>query len=529
MLGWERGPFFISPLLGVLSLLLLYLIGMRLGLSLAYAFAGAAILAINPTFIFMALQPMSDVTALFWGLALIWAGLRSREDDRWAALAGAAFGVAFLTRPTNILLLAPLACCLRLKPKPLLYFVLGGLPLAAIFFGYNYAAYGHPLQTGYGSINLQDEFTTSDYGARFKHYTYWVAMTLGPWMLLGWLGAAANRLLEFRYRALLITWFGTFLFFYCSYRFYEDWWYTRFLLPGYPGLILGALLTAQWLIGTWGKERPLARWIVGFILLVATLGFADHYNRKFVVFRTGRDQDIHRDSCRWADTSLPGQAIIVSGEMSGALKFYTQRLILRWDMVRPDLWPTVKSRIQEKRYEFYALLMPHELELAQQRVPGEWKELGQMRHISLWHINPLEKAPPRVHYLSGFSGLERNGEGASWRWMSDEGVVQLENTGQPMRLRIVGDAPLDSLPRPGTFKISLNGVQLDQTTLKENPLQKEFVISPAQQGTENWSELRISTDQVFIPGQRDPNSSDQRRLGFSLTKLTWEVESVPPK
>jgi len=529
VLGWERGPFFISPLMGIFSLLLLYLVGMRLGLSRAYAFAGAVILAINPTFIFMALQPMSDVTALFWGLVLVWTGLRSREDDRWAALAGAAFGVAFLVRPTNILLLAPLACCLRLKPKPLLFFVLGGLPLAAIFFGYNYAAYGHPLQTGYGSINLQNEFTTTDYAARFRHYTYWVAVTLSPWLLLGWLAATANHLLKIRHRALLISWFGAFLLFYCSYRFYEDWWYTRFLLPGYPGLILGALLNAKWLIGAWKKESRQLRWVVGFILLVATLGFADHYNRKFQVFRTGRDQDIHKDSCRWADASLPAQAILVSGEMSGALKFYTRRLILRWDMVRPDLWTTVKSQIQGKGYEFYALLMPHELELAQQNVPGEWKELGQMRHLSLWHVNPLEKAPPRIHYLSGFSGLEGDRAGTSWRWMSDEGVVQLENTGQAMRLRIVGDAPLDSLPHPGTFKISLNGALLDQTTLQKNPLQKEFLISPAQQGEGKWSELRIGTDQVFIPGQKNPQSSDQRRLGFSLVRLTWEAESAQPK
>lgn len=152
-----------------------------------------------------------------------------------------------------------------------------------------------------------------------------------------------------------------------------------------------------------------------------------------------------------------------------------------------------------------------------------------MRHLSLWHVNPLEKAPPRIHYLSGFSGLEGDRAGTSWRWMSDEGVVQLENTGQAMRLRIVGDAPLDSLPHPGTFKISLNGALLDQTTLQKNPLQKEFLISPAQQGEGKWSELRIGTDQVFIPGQKNPQSSDQRRLGFSLVRLTWEAESAQPK
>jgi hypothetical protein len=526
ILGWRNGPFIISPLMGTLSLLFLYLIGRRLGLSRAFAFAGAMVLALNPTFLFMASQPMSDVTALFWSLALVWAGLRSQDDDRWAGLAGAAFGMAFLVRPTNILLLVPLAFCLRLKPKALFYFVLGGLPLAAIFCGYNYAAYGHPLRTGYGSINLQDELGISGYSMRFKHYIYWIALTMSPVLLAGWLGAAANRLLKWRERALLIAWFSIFLIFYSSYNIYEDWWYTRFLLPGYPGLVLGACMTAQWLLGTWVKERRYVRWAAGIALLAMALSFPLHYDRKFEVLDYGKGESIHADSSRWADARVPARAVIVTSEMSGALKFYTHQLILRWDMIPPELWPSVKSRIQEKGYEFYALLMHHELEDAQRRVPGEWREQGQMRHLSLWHINPLDKAPPAIKYEQGFSGLERAGDGASWHWMSDEGVLQLENTGQPMRLRIEGNAPLDSLPRPGTFKISLNGVLLDQTTMKKNPLQKEFIISPAQQGEGKWSELRISTDQIFVPSQLNPASGDQRRLGFSLSKLTWEELSA---
>ena len=144
LLGWRYGPFVINPLLGTLSLLLIYLVGRQLGLPRAYAVAGAAILAVNPTFVFMASQPMSDALAMFWGLVLISAALRARVNDKWALLAGAAFGVAFLVRPTNVLLLLPLAFCLPLKPRTLLLFGLGGLPLAVVFGIYNYAAFGNP-------------------------------------------------------------------------------------------------------------------------------------------------------------------------------------------------------------------------------------------------------------------------------------------------------------------------------------------------------------------------------------------------
>jgi 4-amino-4-deoxy-L-arabinose transferase-like glycosyltransferase len=522
ILGWQSGPYLVSPLLGTLGLLFLYLIGLQLGLSRAFAFAGALILAANPTFIFMALQPMSDVTALFWALVMVWAGLRSRQNDKWALLAGAAFGVAFLVRPTNVLLLAPLAFCLRLKPKVILLFMLGGLPLAAIFFAYNFAAFGNLLQTGYGAISLQEFVTTSGLTTRFKHYLFWVMMTMSPLLLVGWAGVAADRRVEWRDRALLIAWFGVFIIFYACYSVYDAWWYTRFLLPAYPALILGALLTTRDLPAVFPETHRRLRLAAGLALLAVALGFAWHYDRVFEVFRVGKEQAIHAESSRWAGARLPAQSVVVASEMSGALKFYTDHLILRWDWVPPEAWPLLKNRVQERGYQFYALLMPHEVDKAQQRVPGIWSEQGRLRNITLWRIKPLDKAPPSLNYVSGFFDPEQDEQGRRWRWMSDEGVVELENTGRTMRLLIEGDVPVNVLPRPVTIRIVLNGQVLAQVEAKEAAFRKELIITPAQQGSGKLSELQLGTNQVFVPSQLDPRNSDQRRLGFSLTKLTWE-------
>ena len=51
--------------------------------------------------------------------------------------------------------------------------------------------------------------------------------------------------------------------------------------------------------------------------------------------------------------------------------------------------------------------------------------------------------------------------------MSDEGVVQLQNTGQEMRLLVEGDVPIDSLPRPSTIKFIFNGALLAEVTARE--------------------------------------------------------------
>jgi hypothetical protein len=83
---------------------------------------------------------------------------------------------------------------------------------------------------------------------------------------------------------------------------------------------------------------------------------------------------------------LPGQSLVVSMQMSGALKFYTRRLVVRWDAVKPDQWRPLKERATERGYQWYALLQPHEVEEAQRRLPGKWVQIGRLRHISLWRI-----------------------------------------------------------------------------------------------------------------------------------------------
>ncbi len=389
--GWNYGPFLVSPSAALLSLILIYLVGLELGLSRGFAIAGAMILAANPTFLFMALSPMSDVAATLWSLVAIWASLRSSKRDGWAALAGAAFGMAFLVRPVSLLLLIPLLFSLRLKPKTILCFVLGGLPLAAIFFAYNFTAYGHPLRTGYALIGLHTALTTAGFGVRFSHYAYWLAMTLSPLVLLGWLGVAANWRVHWRVRALLIAWFGAFLIFYACYDVYEAWWYTRFLLPAYPAIILGALLTARDVVDVL-KARIAKHYRAAFgaaasiILLAAPLGFEQRHIRRFNVTGIGVEESVIPASCRWADQTLPTEALVLSMQMSGALKFYTQRPIVRWDLAAPPEWQLLKDRAVERGYKWYALLLPFEVEEAQKRLTGKWVQIGTFRTLSLWRI-----------------------------------------------------------------------------------------------------------------------------------------------
>ena len=391
--GWQNGPFLISPLAAVLCIWVFYLLGAELGLARWLSLSGSIILAACPVFIFISLLPMSDVLATFWALLTIYAALRSRRNEYWALLVGAAFGMAFLVRPNNVFLLLPLLFCFRWKPKIFALFVLGGVPLALGFFAFNRVAYGHILQTGYGAIELYRVVKVSNFAINFKNYVGWLVLGMSPLILLGWLATAVDRQIQWRERGLLLSWFGVFFLFYCFYEPYHAWWFSRFLLPGIPALILGTLLVLQHVGARLAPKLAMSATMVqgaaAATLLAIVFGFAWQNIQREYVLNIGIDQYVHSRSCRWADGQLPQQSLIVAMEMSGALNYYTNRSILRYDFARPDQWQTLTKRAAEKDYRWYALLMPHELTEAQKRVTGKWSKVGDYQQISLWQIEPV--------------------------------------------------------------------------------------------------------------------------------------------
>jgi len=124
------------------------------------------------------------------------------------------------------------------------------------------------------------------------------------------------------------------------------------------------------------------------ILLAVALGFERQSVERFRLLRVAALNMVWADSCQWADRILPSQALVVATEMSGALKFYTGRPIVRYERVEPDKWQTLQTRAAEKGYRWYALLVSQEVEEAQRQLPGRWTKLGTLRQISLWQIEP---------------------------------------------------------------------------------------------------------------------------------------------
>ena len=391
--GWDAGPSIVSPIAAILCLLLMFLISRELEVSRPFAFAGAAILVCCPVFLFEAVQPTADVTATMWAMASVYFALRARRSDGWAFAAGAALGVAVLVRPANLLLLLPLAFALDWRPKALAKFVAGGLPFAVFFAAWNRAVCGGVLCLGAGGQSA-GELALAGVMPRLRHYGHWLLVQLSPLVPLGWLGVAVDRRAPVRDRAMLVLWFAPF-FLFASMRggSYEEWWGTRVLLPAVPALILGALVAVRDLLRLLPgpEDRPRLRLPALIALLLFVLVAAAEW-RSYTRFRpldAAKGEAVIAEASRaLAARTEGGKAIVVATEFSGALRYYTEMLPVRWDRITPEDFAMLRATAGEKGYRIFAMLLPEEAEAARAHAPGSWTRIGGGKKAEVWELKP---------------------------------------------------------------------------------------------------------------------------------------------
>jgi hypothetical protein len=126
-----------------------------------------------------------------------------------------------------------------------------------------------------------------------------------------------------------------------------------------------------------------------------------------------------------------------------------------------------------------------------------------------------------VAYVKGFYEPEHDPRGVEWRWMSGTGVATLRNYRRPMVLTIKGVVP-PQLARPASLRVKLNGVVLG--TAAGNSIDVRYMVPASAQGDRPRLELRITTDQTFVPNSLDRLSPDRRRLGLIVYTLAWEPQ-----
>ncbi len=389
LFGWDAAPVVVGLATALGALLLLYAVGREFGLPPALAVAGSAILAVYPVFLFMALQPLSDTPATTWCLAAVWAALRARRQRAWALAVGAALAVAVLVRATNLLLLPALVVLLGADLRRLGLAVLGGLPGAAWLGWYQHALYGSALRSGY--VDITEAFGWRHGGPTALHFAGWLAVLLPAALLVLPAWAARAGAGRSRERAALAAWFAPFFLFYIFYSIsHEVWWNLRFVLPGTPALIIAGLLGAEALAAA-RPGRAAARWRNGAAVVLVAWATAQgaYWTQRFHLLLTKSYEQAYADTAAAARREFAPGTLVVAGLHSGALRFYTDLPLLRWEFVRPEQFARFVARATAAGRPVGAILhRVEEGDALQRNCPGRWVRVTTVRDFTLWRLAP---------------------------------------------------------------------------------------------------------------------------------------------
>jgi Dolichyl-phosphate-mannose-protein mannosyltransferase len=393
VVGWDLAPTLTAVLHALLGLWLVYLLGREAGLEPGWAWIGTMVLAASPVFILMSLEVMSDVPALAWVTAAVLWAWKSRKHPPLALAAGVALSFAVLVRPTNLLAFLPVGIALGIGIRRWLLLIAGGLP-GAVFLGIvNATAYGRVFTTGYGGVGAL--FSASNVPVTLLHYAIWLPALFTPLVVLS-LGLPVLRRSQPLVSALLCIWALVFLGCYLLYCFtHETWWYLRFILPAVPPLLVAALLVARALAGRW-RLAVRASWLVWatFVLFIAGRFWFRHFNLAGV----DSGERTYIESALWLESHAPANAVVVSMQTSGAIFYYTEFPIVRWDVLSSAQFEYVAGVCAEAGRPIYASLYRFEIEeegAFRQHLTDHWTRIAKIHDAGIWRYDPLSvQAPP---------------------------------------------------------------------------------------------------------------------------------------
>ena len=428
----EFGAYLAVPALAALLVLGTYWLAARVHSPVA-GLVAAALTATSPIVLFEGVQPMSDVPSATWVVLAILAA----RGTRWpsAIAAGACLGMVGATRPNLAPVAAVVVACLawpvatgpeattptapasglwpRLRVARLMLAGLGLVPVIGTVMLGQIQLYGSPFATGYGS--LDQYFTRANIVQNIYDYAWriwigetallalvvgaaviWLARrastTSGPNDGAAWARVRGGGLAELT--AIAVGTMAVILGLYLPYGIFPDWAYLRFLLPG----LATVFVFAGALVATSASKLP--SWIAGPVLLVAVLvacvanvRLAAHHQ----AFNLHRYDSRFRSVGLYLRETLPPNAIVVTFQESGAIRYYTGAPILRWDYVPVDLDDAING-LRAQGLHPMLVVEDWERPLLREKFPKsrfaalDWTlraDIGETTHV--WILDPLDR------------------------------------------------------------------------------------------------------------------------------------------
>ena len=415
-LAGEWGKYFVVPLSAAILVLATFGLGVRL-VSPAAGVIGAALVATSPIVLLSAFVMLSDLpTAAAWAVAIYFlTGTTSRSS----LLAGLAAGVAVLTRPNHLPLVAvaSLAYVDRMRNpsqrreafQHITLFCLGSSVGIAGVAAINTALFGSPFVSGYGP--LAGYFSPSHIVPNLRRYPAWIAELHTPLALLGLVALAlpTRRLWPAATRpafVLVLAAFATSLFsLYLIYLVFETWEYLRFLLALWPPMMVGV---SALLVVLLRSRVAVLRWIA----MALALAVPSMQMRKAIEKGVFANWEFERryisGALMTANHTVPN-SVVLSMQHSGAVRYYAGRMTIRYDSMSGDQIDNAVGWLTTRKVHVYLLAEDWEIPMIEKIWAGArtWESIQSsplavsthMGRLSLFDISTPRSSDDATDYV----------------------------------------------------------------------------------------------------------------------------------
>jgi len=232
----------------------------------------------------------------------------------------------------------------------------------------NTTLFGAAGSSGYGTP--RDLYELSYAPVNFVRYAQWLIQTetVLVFAALAGLIALSEKAFVRRWAVFAAAVFTIVLLSYLFYRPFDNWTYLRFFLPAYPLLFVALLSIANFNLFT--HRRGLR---TGVIVMTTVIVVGGHI--KFMldnhVFQTKALEQKYLTVTDYIQRSLPANAVFISHQYTGSIRYYTDRRILRYDWLVSNRLDDAVQSLGALGYKPYFLLEDWEEPVFQRRFGGD--------------------------------------------------------------------------------------------------------------------------------------------------------------
>lgn len=381
LIGGTGAVFFVAPVMGVMTLMLIYRLA-RDWHDAETALFATALVAWNPLVITYAKQPMSDMAATMWiTLALLLCG---RASNVSAAFAGLAAGAAVITRPALLIaaVLIPMMARRRDVPKARVAWAAGAFAVAlAVQMAIHNTLFGSPFTTGYGAAS--NLFSTEHLTANLRIFASHGWSVVGPLWIPGLIIGLFAARPEPRWKPAAML--GGVALPYVFYVPFDHWETLRFLMPGLVPLTVVAADGLMHLARMPRKPAVTAAVIVAFTAIV--VGRSEVLLRSSSVWNVASMEERYPLAGDWIKVNTPPDSVVLANQHSGSLRWYGKRQTLRWDFIDPQQLEQTVRELQSHHATVYVALEGDEVAMFDRRFAGvidrfQVDHVGRIRNVS---------------------------------------------------------------------------------------------------------------------------------------------------